>query len=149
MCWYSADHAGKIAEAETGQRLVTRRVHGYTWAVAESDIETRRPTPVCLVNGTKVLFRCTENPQPNFPSNSETEAVFRMLTSPKRDVFQLADGQEIEANALPAKLVFDVLEIPGKEEFAAILKGGDHTQDEVSATTHDRRSLLDRVFALF
>jgi hypothetical protein len=28
MCWYSAEHAGHILEAEVGQRLVVRKVHG-------------------------------------------------------------------------------------------------------------------------
>jgi len=147
MCWYSADHAGKIAEAEAGQRLVTRKVHGCTWAVAESDIETLRPTPVCMVDGTRVLFRFANNEQANFHSAPESEAVFRMLKSPKRDVFQLADGREIEANALPAKLVFDVLEVPGKQQFADILKGGD-TAEEVTVGAPKRGSILERVFSL-
>jgi len=132
MCWYSADHAGKIAEAEAGQRLVIRKVHGSSWAVAESDLETLRPTPVCLVDRTRVLFRFAEDGQTSFHSAPESEAIFCMLKSPKRDVFRFADGREFEVNALPAKLVFDVLEIPGKEAFAAILKGG-HEQEEVSA----------------
>jgi hypothetical protein len=147
MCWYSAEHAGKIAEAEVGQRLVTRKVHGSTWAVQESDVQTSRPTPVCMLDRTKVLFRPAEPEHGNSPVVPESEAVFRMLTKPKRDVFQFSDGREIEANALPANLVFDVLEIPGKEEFSSILKE-EHDQ-EASASARKSESLLQRVVALF
>jgi hypothetical protein len=146
MCWYSAEHAGKIAEAEVGQRLVTRKVHGCTWAVKETDTQTFRPTPVCLLDRTKVLFRPAEPENGQSPIVSDTEAVFRML-KPRRDVFQLADGREIDANALPANLVFDVLEIPGKEEFSSILK--DDHEDEPAVSPPRQESLLHRVLALF
>jgi hypothetical protein len=147
MCWYSAEHAGKIAEAEIGQRLVIRKVHGRSWAVQQCDLEISRPTPVCLLDRTRVLFRSAEAEHGYVPAVPESEAIFRMLTKPKRDVFQLSDGREIEANALPANLVFDVLEIPGKEEFSSILKE-EHDQE---ATVSARRpeSLLQRVVALF
>jgi hypothetical protein len=147
MCWYSAEHAGKIAEAEVGQRLVIRRVHGSTWAVQECDVKTSRPTPVCLLDRTRVLFRSAEAEHGHLPVVPESEAVFRMLPKPKRDVFQLSDGREIEANALPADLVFDVLEIPGKEEFSSILKE-EHDQ-EASVSARRPESLLQRVVALF
>ena len=148
MCWYSADHARKIAEAEAGQRLVIRKVHGSSWAVAESDLETTRPTPVCLIDGTRVLFRFGEDNQTNVHPAPEGEAIFCMLNNPKRDVFRFVDGREVDVNSLPAKLMFDVLEIPGKEAFAAILKE-DHEQEEVSAAPQGKRaSLLERVFAL-
>jgi hypothetical protein len=70
-----------------------------------------------------------------------------MLTKPNRDVFQFSDGREIEANALPATLVFDVLEIPGKEEFSSILKE-EHGR-EASGSAPRAESLLERVLALF
>lgn len=146
MCWYSADHAGKIAEAEVGQRLVIRKVHGSSWAVAESDVQVPRPTPVCLLDATRVLFRTADCGQLNLNSGHESEAVFRMLRNPKRDVFRFADGREIDANALPANLAFDVLEIPGKEGFASMMEG-DHAQEEVSTSAGKRGSLLERVFA--
>src|SRR5437764_14924456 len=147
MCWYSADHAGKIAEAEAGQRLVIRKVHGSSWAVAESDLKTSRPTPVCLLDRTSVLFRFADSGQGNLASAPESKAVFRMLTSPKRDVFQFADGREIEVNSLPANLVFDVLEIPGKEQFNAVFKEGGEAE-ELSTAAPKRGSLLERVLAL-
>lgn len=132
MCWYSAEHAEKIAEAEVGQRLVIRKMHGSSWAVKETDVQALRPTPVCLLDGTRVLFRFTESGQPNLYAASEGEAVFRMLTSPKRDMFCFTDGRQINANALPANLVLDVLSIPGKESLAAILEG-DHAREEALA----------------
>lgn len=114
----------------------------------ESDLQTARPTPVCLVDGTKVLFRSTEPCQASALAIPEIEAVFRMLTAPKRDSFQFSDGREIDANALPANLLFDVLEIPGKEEFSSILNGqGDRT--ELPVATPKSESLLERVLALF
>ena len=147
MCWYSAEHAGKIAEAEVGQRLVIRKVHGCTWAVKESDTQTFRPTPVCLLDRTRVLFRSGEPEQGQAPVTSDTEAVFRMLPKPKRDVFQFSDGREFDANVLPANLVFDVLEVPGKEEFSSVLK--EEHEEEPVASAPRSESLLQRVLALF
>ena len=148
MCWYSAEHAGKIAEAEVGQRLVLRKVHGCTWAVKETDVQSFRPTPVCLLDRTRVLFRSAEPEQGQpAPVVADTEAVFRMMTKPKRDVFQFSDGREIDSNALPANLVFDVLEIPGKEEFSSMLKEEHDQEAEVSPPRSE--SLLHRVLALF
>ena len=51
MCWYSADHAKEILEAEAGQRLGIRKVHGCNWVVRESDLHKQSPTPVCLIDG--------------------------------------------------------------------------------------------------
>ena len=147
MCWYSAEHAAKTAEAEVGQRLEIRTVHGSSWAVQESDVRTSRPTPVCLLDRTRVLFRSAEAEHGHVPAISESEAVFLMLTKPKRDVFQLSDGREIEAIAVPANLVFDVLEIPGREEFSSMLK--QHHDQEASLSAPRRESLLDRVLAFF
>src|SRR5690348_3810505 len=109
MCWYSADHAEQTLQAEAGQRLVIRKVHGSSWAVRDSDLQKPRPTPVCLLDRTKVLFRPEEQPVAALAGAPESEAVFRMLTKPKRDVFQFSDGREVDVNSLPANLIFDVL----------------------------------------
>jgi hypothetical protein len=122
MCWFSAHHAERILQAEAGQRLVIRKVHGRSWAVQESDLDTPRPTPVCLVDRTRVLFRFSDLEQAHFAFAPETEAVFRISTNPQRDVFQFSDGREADVDTLPVNLRFDVLEIPGKEELSAILK---------------------------
>jgi hypothetical protein len=148
MCWYSADHAEKILQAEAGQRLVIRKVHGSSWAVRESDLHQLRATPVCLLDRTRVLFRFSEIEQTSLPAQAETEAVFRMLTKPKRDVFQLSDGRELDVNSLPTNSTFDVLEIPGKEQLSAVLKT-ERAQREVLATAEKRESLLERVLQLF
>jgi hypothetical protein len=147
MCWYSADHAEQTLQAEAGQRLVIRKVHRISWAVQEPDLQTPRPTPVCLVDRTKVLFRFSEHEQTGLPSAPESEAVFRMLTKPKRDVFQFSGGHEVDVNSLPANLVFDVLEIPGKEELSLLLKD-EHGRREDPEPAAKRGTLLERVLAL-
>jgi len=147
MCWYSADHADQILQAEAGQRLGIRKVHGSSWAVRESDLHTPRPIPVCLIDRTTVLFRFPEPQQASLQPVADAEAVFRMLTAPKRDVFQFTDGREIAVGALPADLIFDVLEVPGKEILSAVLKEGSATVD-VSEQA-ERPSLLERVLQLF
>jgi hypothetical protein len=148
MCWYSATHAEKVLDAEAGQRLVIQKVHGSSWAVRETDVQRPRPIPVCMLDRTKVLFRCSEPEQATLHIPPEAEAVFRMSTKPKRDVFQFADGREIDVNTLPANLIFDVLEVPGKEELSAVLKEeGERVHAE--ATPPVRESLLDRVLQLF
>ncbi|MBV8812031.1 MAG: hypothetical protein JO033_25465 [Acidobacteriaceae bacterium] len=148
MCWYSAEHAAKTLEAEAGQRLVIRKVHGSSWAVQEADLQKIRPTPVCLLDGTKVLFRFPEGEQTGLITQSESEAVFHMLSKPKRDVFRFADGRDVDANSLPADLVFDVLEIPGKEDLSAMLKDG-HEVTEAAEPPRRRESLLERVLTFF
>ena len=148
MCWYSADRSDQILQAEAGQRLGIRKIHGSSWAVRESDLHTPRPVPVCLIDRTKVLFRFPEPRQDNLQDASDAEAVFRMLTAPKRDVFQFSDGREIALDALPAFLIFDVLEVPGTEILSAMLKPGSATVD-VSEPEADRPSLLERVLQLF
>jgi hypothetical protein len=70
-----------------------------------------------------------------------------MLSKPKRDVFRFSDGHEVDVNSLPAKLVFDVLQVPGKEELSAILKE-DVERREMSDSVAKRESLLQRVAAL-
>ncbi len=148
MCWYSAEHAGHILQAETGQRLVSRKVHGSTWAVQEADLEKPWPTPVCLVDRTRVLFRFSENEQTGLAAPPDCEAVFRMVSKPKRDVFQLLDGRELDVNSLPSNLVFDVLEIPGKEELSALLNDDRRRSKEPEPATK-RESILERVLTLF
>jgi hypothetical protein len=148
MCWYSAEHAGHILEAEAGQRLVIRKVHGSNWAVRETDLEKPRPTPVCLIDQTRVLFRLSEYEEPGFAAPPAREAVFRMMSKPKRDVFQFLDGREVDANSLPSNLVFDVLEIPGKEELSALLKH-EHAPLRENEPARKRESLLERALALF
>src|SRR4051794_37306985 len=62
MCWYSAAHSGQeLQQAEVGQRLGVRKMHsGACWVVKETEIQSTRPAPVCLLDGTKALFRPTE-----------------------------------------------------------------------------------------
>ena len=148
MCWYSADHAERVLEAEAGQRLVIRKVHGSSWAVQESELQKTRPLPVCLLDRTKVVFRFSElEQQTSDIPVPDTEAVFRMLSRPKRDIFECADGRMLDVNNLPANLVLDVLEIPGREKLSAILDG-DHEQPEEAEPVLTRPSLLERVFSL-
>jgi hypothetical protein len=71
-----------------------------------------------------------------------------MMSKPKRDVFQFLDGREVDANSLPSNLVFDVLEIPGKEELSALLKHEHAPRIEQEPVTK-RESLLERALALF
>jgi hypothetical protein len=104
MCWYSADHAESISEAEAGQRLGIRKVHGSRWVVGESDLHELRPTPVCLMDRTRVLFRFSELEQVTLRRPPEAEAIFRMLTRPKCDVFQFSDGRDIAVNSLQENL---------------------------------------------
>ena len=148
MCWYSADHADKILQADAGQRLGIREVHGSGWVVRESDLHKQRPTPVCLIDRTTVLFRFSEAQQAKLHAAPEVEAVFRMLKTPKQDVFQFSDGREMAIDALPTGLIFDVLEVPGQENLSAVLKKG-HVGVEVSEAQAERKSLLERVLQLF
>jgi hypothetical protein len=122
MCWFSADREDEILQAEAGQRLGICKVYRTNWVVRESDLTKQRPTPVCMLDGTKILFRFPEASQVELRAAPETKAVFRMLKAPKRDVFQFPDGRELGVDALPAGVIFDVLEVPGKEHMSAVLK---------------------------
>ncbi len=148
MCWYSAAHANEILEAEAGQRLGIRKVHGCNWVVRESDLHKQSPTPVCLIDRTSVLFRFPEFE--NVASNvaPEAKAVFRMLTNPKRDVFQFPDGRETGVHTLPSDLIFDVLEVPGKGEFSTLLQEN-RAETAIQEAMPERRPLLERVLQLF
>ena len=148
MCWFSVDRTDDILQAEAGQRLGIGKVHGSSWVVRESDLEKQRPAPVCLIDRTKVLFRFSEAQQAKLHAAPEAEAVFRMLKTPKQDVFQFADGREMAIDALPTGLIFDVLEVPGQENLSAVLKKG-HVGVDVSEAQAERKSLLERVLQLF
>jgi len=123
MCWYSAAHSGQeLLQAETGQRLGVRKMHsGVCWVVKESDLEKNRPAPVCLLDGTRALFRPTETQQTILQLGLEPEAVFCMTGQSKKDVFEFQDGRQIEVNQLPTGLIFDVLLVPGKEHLSGVL----------------------------
>jgi len=122
MCWFSAEHASYIDEAKAGERLAIRTMTWHAnWVVRETELETPRPCPVCLADRTRVLFRLSEGQQAKLHLGSETEAIFRMLKQPKRDVFEFADGREISVNNLPAGLILDVLVVPGSEKLSAVL----------------------------
>lgn len=138
---------GAHTSSGSGQRLVIRKVHETSWAVQEADLEKLRPTPVCLVDRTRVLFRFPEHDETRLAIPPESEAVFRMLSKPKRDVFQFLDGREVDANSLPSNLVFDVLEIPGKEELSELLTDDRGRREEPEPATK-RESLLERVLTL-
>jgi hypothetical protein len=122
MCWYSAEHA-KILQAEAGQRVVMRKMHGSTnWMVRECDAGARSPSAVCLLDGTNVLLRPSEDEQVSLNVPPDTNAVFRMLTRPKRDVLVLSDGRELAIDGLPAGLLIDVLVVPGSEKLSKVLE---------------------------
>ena len=122
MCWFSAEHANQIAEAKAGQRLGIKQMNWHAnWVVCEPELEAARPTPVCLIDQTKVLFRFSEEEQKSLHLGTEAEAVFRMSRRPKRDVFEFSDGRQIPLNDLPAHLIFDVLVVPGSEQDSEFL----------------------------
>ena len=123
MCWTSAEHANKIEEAKAGQRLGIKKMNwDSNWVVRETELESPRPCPVCLIDRTKVMFRFSESQQAWLAFGPEAEAVFRMLKRPKRDVFQFSDGKQITLGDLPAGLIFDVLVVPGSEQLSTLLE---------------------------
>jgi hypothetical protein len=151
MCWYSAEHsAHQLVNAEVGERLSIRQMQGgyARWVVRESDLTEAKPAAVCLVNGTRILFRPSEADQAALGIEDESEAVFRMLSKPRRDVFELPNGREFHVNSLPTGLVFDVLVVPGKEPFSAILTGSAEPADELMNATQPAESMLARVWRL-
>ena len=122
MCWFSAEHASHIADAKAGERLAVRTMTWHAnWVVRETELETPKPCPVCLKDRTRVLFRLSEDQQAKLQLGSETEAVFKMLKQPKRDVFAFPDGRQTTVSNLPAGLILDVLVVPGSEELSAVL----------------------------
>ena len=122
MCWYSAEQANEIVEAKPGERLAIKRMNWHAnWVVRETEVELRSPTPVCILDQTKVLFRVSENEQQTLHLGPEAEAVFRMRRLPRRDVFEFSDGRRINLESLPAGLMFDVLVVPGSEGLSEVL----------------------------
>lgn len=146
MCWFSAESASKIEEAKAGQRLAVKKMNwDANWVTRESELEIPRPCPVCLIDGTRVLFRFSESQQTSLQFGSEAEAVFRMLKHPRRDIFEFADGKQITLGSLPAGLIFDVLVVPGREELSAVLSV-EPAQDEEE---REKEPLLARLLAHF
>jgi hypothetical protein len=122
MCWFSAEYANHVEEAKAGQRLGLKKMYRHSnWVVPENELGKSCPTPVCLLDGTKVLFRFSETEAGSLHLESETEAVFKMLKQPKRDVFEFLDGRQIRLDDMPARVVFDVLVVPGSEQLSALL----------------------------
>jgi hypothetical protein len=131
MCWFSTEYANQIEEAKTGQRLGIKQMHWHSnWVVRESELDTPRPCPVCLIDRTKVLFRFSESQQASLHLGTEAEAVFRMLKRPKRDFFEFSDGRQITLGDLPAGLIFDVLVVPGSEQLSTLLEMEPAAQEE-------------------
>ena len=123
MCWFSTEYVNQIEEAKTGQRLGIKQMDWYSnWVVRETEIDARRPCPVCLIDRTKVLFRFSESQQASLHLGTEAEAVFRMSKKPNRDVFEFSDGRQITLGDLPAGLIFDVLVVPGSEQLSTVLE---------------------------
>jgi hypothetical protein len=149
MCWFSAEQASHITEAKAGQRLGIKRMNWHAnWVVRDTEIETPRPTAVCMIDRTKVLFRFSEDEQKSLHLGPETEGTFRMLNRPKRDVFEFADGRQIPLNELPAGVIFDVLMVPGTERLSAVLEtegAVEHEHEEEKA----KEPLLARLLAHF
>jgi hypothetical protein len=131
MCWFSAEYANHVAEAKAGQRLGIKKMYEHSnWVVPESELEARWPTPVCLLDRTKVLFRFSESQAGSLHLDSEAEGVFRMLRQPKRDVFEFMDGSQIRLDDMSAGVIFDVLVVPGSEHLSAILTVEPALQDK-------------------
>ena len=154
MCWYSAEHSGhQLRNAEAGERLCIRQMHGNSrWVVLEKAAVNRSPQPVCLLDGTSVLFRPSEAEQTVHGIDPEAEAVFRMLSNPKRDVFEYSNGLRVEVNSLPTGLAFDVMTVPGQAGFPALLAGTEQPAEELVASgarDQPRESMLTRVRRLF
>lgn len=147
MCWFSAEYANQVEEAKAGQRLAIKTMNWHAnWVVRETEVETARPCPVCLIDRTRILFRFSESQQASLHLGSEAEAVFKMLKRPKRDIFEFADGRQIPLSDLPAGLIFDVLVVPGSEQLSAILEEEAAVQDEGAS---EKEPLLVRLLARF
>jgi hypothetical protein len=124
MCWFSAEYANHVAEAKAGQRLGVKKMYRHSnWVVPEDELEARWPTPVCLLDQTKVLFRFSESGAGSLHLDAEAEAVFKMLKEPRRDVFEFLDGRQIRLEDMPSGVIFDVLVVPGSEQLSALLAG--------------------------
>ena len=147
MCWYSAEHANHVEEAKAGERLGIKKMNWHSnWVVYETELNASRPTPVCLIDRTKVLFRFSETEQAALHLGPEPEAVFRMLKLPKRDVFEFSEGRQIRLDELPGGVVFDVLVVPGSEKLSAVLDGEPAAHEEEE---REKEPLLVRLLARF
>src|SRR6266568_5936807 len=149
MCWFSTEYANRVEEAKTGQRLGIKQMDWYSnWQVRETEIDARRPCPVCLIDQTRVLFRFSESQQASLHLGTEAEAVFRMLKRkrPKRDIFEFADGKQITLDDLPAGLIFDVIAVPGSEQLSAVLNREQAVHDEEET---EKDPFLARLLAHF
>jgi hypothetical protein len=89
-----------------------------------------------------VLFRFSEAQQLSLQAAPEAKAVVHMPNAPRRDVFRFPNGREVSLHALPDDVIFDVLEVPGREDLSAVLKGN-HTEIEISETATGRKSMLE------
>ncbi len=139
MCWFSTEYANRVEDAKTGQRLGIKQMDWYSnWVVRETEIDTRRPCPVCLADRTKVLFRFSESQQASLHLGTEAEAVFRMSKKPNRDVFEFSDGRQITLGDLPAGLIFDVLVVPGSEQLSTVLEMEPAVQHEEEERERER-----------
>jgi hypothetical protein len=147
MCWFSAEYANQVEEAKAGQRLAIRTMNWHAnWVIRETELETARPCPVCLIDRTRVLFRFSESHQASLHLGSEAEAVFKMLKWPKRDIFEFGDGRQITLGDLPGGLILDVLVVPGSEQLSAILEKEAAVQEEEES---EKEPLLTRLLARF
>jgi hypothetical protein len=145
MCWFSAEYANHVEEAKAGQRLGLKKMYRHSnWVVPESELEKSCPTPVCLIDGTKVLFRFSETETRSLQLDSEAEAVFKMVKEPRRDVFEFLDGRQIRLDDMSPGVVFDVLVVPGSEKLSELLAGESGLQEEEEK---DREPFLARLFA--
>lgn len=148
MCWFSAEYANQVEEAKAGQRLAIKTMNWHAnWVVRETDVETARPCPVCLIDRTRVLFRFSESQQASLHFNTDAEAVFRMFKQPKRDVFEFSDGRQITVGDLPAGLIFDVLVVPGSEQLSTVLEMEPAVQHEEEE--REKEPFLVRLLARF
>ncbi len=148
MCWFSTEYANQIEEAKTGQRLGIKQMHWHSnWVVRETELDTPRPCPVCLIDRTRVLFRFSESELASLHFGTEAEAVFRMLKRPKRDVFEFSDGRQITLGDLPAGLIFDVLVVPGSEQLSTVLEMEPAVQQEEEE--REKEPFLVRLLARF
>jgi hypothetical protein len=149
MCWFSAEYVNHVEEAKAGQRLGLKKMYRHSnWVVAESELEKRWPTPVCLLDRTKVLFRFSEIDAGSLHLDSESEAAFKMLRKPRRDVFEFLDGRQIGLDDMPPGLIFDVLVIPGSEQLSVLLAGESALpQDDEEEEEREKAPFLARLLA--
>ena len=119
MCWYSSKCAAPPRKAEAGARLAVREMHGF-WncLVSEADLKARKPAPVCLTEGCRVILRPSEKMQKKWNLAADEKAVFRMDRKTHRDLFEVADGRAFDLNRLPPGLLLDVMFVPASAESA-------------------------------